>query len=208
MVKNKKQKMDKLVLFLIPIGVAVNFVAGQIASSLALPFYLDTIGTISIGALCGSIPGAIVGILSSMINGFADPVLLCFTPVNVIVGLLAGILSRKGFFKNTGKMLVAAIIFGIVGGVVSALITWGVYGFDFGIGPSSYVSIPLYKILHLNKFVCELIGSSAIDSIDKIISVVIMAGVFKSIPKRMVAKLPLGNQYIKDIIAEDEDDDF
>lgn len=208
MVKNKKQKMNKLVLFLIPIGVAVNFVTGQIASSLALPFYLDTIGTISIGALCGSIPGAIVGILSSMINGFTYPVLLCFTPVNVIVGLLAGILSRKGFFKNTGKMLVAAIIFGIVGGMMSALITWGVYGFDFGIGPSSYVSIPLYKILHLNKFVCELIGSSAIDTIDKVISVVIMVGVFKSLPKRMVAKLPLGNQYIKDIVAEDEDDDF
>lgn len=34
MAKTKKQKMDKLVLFLIPIGVAVNFVAGQIASSI------------------------------------------------------------------------------------------------------------------------------------------------------------------------------
>lgn len=207
MAKTKKQKMDKLVLFLIPIGVAVNFVAGQIASSLALPFYLDTIGTISIGALCGSIPGAIVGLLSSLINGFADPVPLCFTPVSVIIGLLAGVLSRKGFFKGIGKLIASAIIFGIVGGCVSALITWGVYGFDFGIGPSSYVSVPLYKIFHMNKFVCELIGSSSIDMVDKIISVIVMSGVLKASPSRMLAKLPLGRQYIKNAI-DDDDDDF
>ena len=34
MTKPKKQKMDKMVLFLIPIGVAINFVGGQIAGNL------------------------------------------------------------------------------------------------------------------------------------------------------------------------------
>ena len=38
--------MDKLTLFLIPIGVAVNFIGGQIAILLRLPLYLDSIGTI------------------------------------------------------------------------------------------------------------------------------------------------------------------
>ena len=31
---------------MIPLGVAINFVGGQIATSLGLPIYLDSIGTI------------------------------------------------------------------------------------------------------------------------------------------------------------------
>ena len=52
----KSMKMDKLTLFLIPIGVAVNFIGGQIAILLRLPLYLDGIGTIVVGALCGAFP--------------------------------------------------------------------------------------------------------------------------------------------------------
>ena len=38
---------------IIPVGVAVNFVGGQLASILKLPMYLDTIGTIFAAMLCG-----------------------------------------------------------------------------------------------------------------------------------------------------------
>lgn len=61
----KKKGIDKLTLFLIPIGVAVNFIGGQLAILLKLPLYLDAIGTIVVGALCGGIPGAIVGLVSN-----------------------------------------------------------------------------------------------------------------------------------------------
>ena len=60
----KSKKLDQLVLFLIPIGVAVNFVGGQIAILLRLPVYLDCIGTVVVGALCGVWPGILVGVIS------------------------------------------------------------------------------------------------------------------------------------------------
>ena len=66
--------MDKLTLFLIPIGVAVNFIGGQIAILLRLPLYLDSIGTIVVGALCGGIPGVIVGVISNVLNSITSPV--------------------------------------------------------------------------------------------------------------------------------------
>ena len=50
------KKIDKLAIFLIPIGVALNFIGAQIAMLLKLPVYLDAIGTIVVGALCGGIP--------------------------------------------------------------------------------------------------------------------------------------------------------
>ena len=41
-----KEDFSMLALLIIPVGVAVNFVGGQLASILKLPMYLDTIGTI------------------------------------------------------------------------------------------------------------------------------------------------------------------
>ena len=76
-----KKKMDKLALFLIPIGVAVNFVGGQIAGNLGFPVYLDSIGTISVGALCGGFPGALVGlVITGVVTIFLAPILKLESP--------------------------------------------------------------------------------------------------------------------------------
>ena len=48
-----KTDFSLLALLLIPIAVAVNFVGGQVAVLLKIPLYLDTIGTIMVGMLCG-----------------------------------------------------------------------------------------------------------------------------------------------------------
>ena len=48
-----KEDFSMLALLIIPVGVAVNFVGGQLASILKLPMYLDTIGTIFAAMLCG-----------------------------------------------------------------------------------------------------------------------------------------------------------
>lgn len=48
---------------MIPLGVAINYVGGQIASSLGLPIYLDSIGTVIVAAIMGPWVGAISGAL-------------------------------------------------------------------------------------------------------------------------------------------------
>ena len=48
--------VGKLTAFLIPVGIAVNVVGGQIALLLKLPIWLDGIGTILIGGICGLVP--------------------------------------------------------------------------------------------------------------------------------------------------------
>ena len=54
MTQNKRSIKDDftmLTILLIPIGVAVNVVGGNLASLLKLPMYLDTIGTIFTGII-------------------------------------------------------------------------------------------------------------------------------------------------------------
>ena len=40
---------------MIPLGVAINYVGGQIASSLGLPIYLDSIGTVIVAAISSKV---------------------------------------------------------------------------------------------------------------------------------------------------------
>ena len=57
-------KISRMVIFLIPVCIAINLVGGQLAIMLKLPVFLDAIGTIIAGALCGPVPGMMVGLRS------------------------------------------------------------------------------------------------------------------------------------------------
>jgi energy-coupling factor transport system substrate-specific component len=204
----QKNKIDKLSLFLIPIGIAVNFIGGQIALLLKLPLYLDAIGTIVVGALCGFVPGIIVGLVSNVLNSISDPITLFYAVLNVLFGIAAAYLSKRGVFKSFWKTLVSALLFAFIGGGLGSLMTWVLYGFDFGTGVSSVFAIPLHEALGLPKFLSQFIAEFGIDIFDKVLTVIAAFAVLKSIPTRFLAKLPLGRIYIKDEdLALDEEDE-
>ena len=201
-----KKTNNKLTLFLIPIGIAVNFVVGSIITLLKLPLYLDCIGTIIVGALCGAWPGVIVGLITNILNSIADPTILFYAPLNMAFGVLAAFLSKKGWFKNIWLTLVSSIFFALIGGGIGSLITWVVYGFDFGSGRTAIVSVPLYEALNVSKYVAQFIGETAIDWIDKIVTVIICFFILKGFPTRFLTKLPLGHIYISDELKKQEEE--
>lgn len=202
-----KIKIDKLSLFLIPIGIAINFIGGQIALLLKLPLYLDAIGTIVVGALCGFIPGIIVGLVSNVLNSISDPITLFYAILNILFGITAAYLSKKGVFKSFWKTLLSALLFAFIGGGLGSLLTWILYGFDFGTGVSSIFAIPLYEKLGLPKFLAQFVAEFGMDIFDKVLTVIAAFGILKAIPTRFLAKLPLGRIYIKDAdLALDEED--
>ena len=202
----KKKNNNKLTLFLMPIGIAVNFVVGSIITLLKLPLYLDCIGTIIVGALCGAWPAVIVGLITNILNALADPTILFYAPLNMAFGVLAAVLSKKGWFKSIVLTLVSSIFFALIGGGVGSLITWVVYGFDFGSGRTAIVSVPLYEALHVSKYIAQFIGETAIDWIDKIATVVICFLILKAFPTRFLTKLPLGSVYISDELKKQEEE--
>ncbi|NLL91554.1 MAG: hypothetical protein GX222_03935 [Ruminococcaceae bacterium] len=204
---NQKGKIDKLSLFLIPIGIAVNFIGGQIAILLKLPLYLDAIGTIVVAALCGYWPGIVVGLVSNILNAISSPTTLFYAPLNMAFAVVAVILSKRKWFKNFFKTVLSALFFALIGGGIGACITWLVYGFDFGSGVSAMFSIPLHQTLGLPKFVAQFIAETSIDVLDKVITVIAVFGVLKAIPMRFLAKLPLGRIYIKDAEMYEDDED-
>ena len=184
----------RLTIFMIPIGVAVNFVGGQIALLLKLPLYLDSIGTILVGATCGALPGALVGLLSNAINSITSPPTFAFAILNVLFGLLAGLLARYGVFKNWWKTLLSAIPFAFIGGFGGALITIYVLGGAAvgGIGIVVGALVSTGMAVNTANFVAQL----PIDVIDKVPTVLIVFAIISGIPRRLLVKLPLGGVYL------------
>jgi len=95
-------------LALMPIAIALNVVLGQtIGTALRMPIYLDSIGTILVGVLCGPLAGAATGILANVVWTFGlagtplgSPYAWPFAIVAAEIGLFAGLFGRAGFFRS------------------------------------------------------------------------------------------------------------
>jgi hypothetical protein len=90
---------------LIPVAIAINLAIGALIVALRLPIYLDSIGTVLVGALAGPWAGALTGILANLIwsilpvPGGAGPTIAFFAPVAGVIGLMAGFWASRGVFR-------------------------------------------------------------------------------------------------------------
>ena len=191
-----KEDFSMLALLIIPVGVAVNFVGGQLASILKLPMYLDTIGTIFAAMLCGPWVGAVTGGLANVVTGIANPVNFAFIPVNVIAGLVTGFLARKQMFSVWWKWLISMFVMAWVSIIVSAPIVVLVYGGVTGGGTSIITAAAMAA--GANIWAAFFGTEGVFQVLDRIISFLICWAVIKVIPPRTLVKFGCGSNYIKE----------
>ncbi len=124
------RQFDTRTIVLMPVAIAINIILGAtVANALKLPVYLDSIGTILVGALAGPIPGALTGFLSNMLWTYVIPPpfqngpAAAFAIVAAVIGLVAGVVGRMGWLRPRpnrafGQLAVGAVIsIGIVLGM-------------------------------------------------------------------------------------------
>ena len=124
------RQFDTRTLVLMPIAIAFNIILGQaVGSALKIPIYLDSIGTILVGAVAGPIPGALTGLLANLLWSYAVPppfhsdISGAFAIVAAAIGLLAGLFGRFGWLRprpNRGlaELAVGAVIsIGLIAGL-------------------------------------------------------------------------------------------
>ena len=94
---------------LMPVAIAINMAVGQIVATLRLPVYLDSIGTVLVGVICGPWAGALTGALANTILGLTiNPDFLPWWPVAAVIGLVSGICANYGLFKSWWRSLSVA----------------------------------------------------------------------------------------------------
>ena len=190
--KANKKKMSNMTKLLIPLAVAINMVAYNVLYSTTMVILGDSIGTILVGAICGPGPGAIVGVLSNLVNVVKNPVMIVMMPLNVAFGVVAGLLARKRIFNCLWKTILCTPIYGFIGGWLSGSIIFLAMGGDFwGNMASVFVGIPLFNA-GVPKYFAMAIGQLLFDCIDKVICLLIVYWIIKALPDRFLIKLPQG----------------
>src|SRR5688572_7236844 len=122
-----KQEFTTTTWVMIPVAIALNIAIGTLVTLLKIPLYLDSVGTVLVAVIAGPIAGLVTGLLSNLIwallPGPTQGWIAWFAPVAAVIGLLAGLWARNGWFKRSWKVLVAGLITGFVAALLSAPIS-------------------------------------------------------------------------------------
>lgn len=176
---------------LLPLAAALNVAGGWLAATLKAPLYLDSLGTILAAALGGPWAGvgtaAISNLLSALVGG---PLWLFFLPPALVVGFLAGLLARQGFFTAPLKAALLGLILGLAGASCAApIVTYALQGAS---GGGTDLLIAAFRALGWSPLQAVWAQSLASDPLDKILTALAVQAFIASMPLSLRASFPLG----------------
>jgi small-conductance mechanosensitive channel len=120
---SESEGLNSTSLALIPLAITLNIAVGQITQMLKIPVYLDSIGTVLVGALLGPWVALFTGALSNMIWTFSglpnSATAMNFAYVAAAIGVVAGFTGRAGLFMRESPRWLSAV----VGGTFMAAMT-------------------------------------------------------------------------------------
>jgi len=189
MLNHIKKDFNTMTWVLIPVAIAINIAIGEIVVLLKLPVYLDSIGTVLVGVICGPWAGAVTGALSNTIWGFAiDPNALPWWPVAFFIGYMAGRMAIWGFFKSWWKVIVTGFVVAITAAIISTPIAVYLYG---GITASGSSFITAY-LLQTGQGVFQAVFSTSflVEPVDKITTSMLAFAIVQGLSKRFIARFP------------------
>ena len=155
-------QFDTRTIVLMPIAIAINIILGAtVANALKIPIYLDSIGTILVGALAGPIPGALTGGLANLLWTYVLPPpfqngpAAAFAIVAAVIGVIAGLVARGGWLRprpnrplgqlGIGAAVTIAVIVGM--SYLAVLGYQEIFATEAGLGVESLTGDPIFVVL-------------------------------------------------------------
>lgn len=171
---------------MVAMAICINYIGGQLALALHLPIYLDSIGTILIGAMFGPAFGVLPPMISGILMAFTGDIYsLYFAPVGMILGLTAGFVLKR--IHSVGFMLLlSAFLITLPGTIVCAIINAILFGGVTSSGSSAIVAALSHTPLDLTGaiFVVQIFT----DYLDRVISLALVMIVLRKV-KPMLPKM-------------------
>jgi energy-coupling factor transport system substrate-specific component len=170
---------------LIPLGVAINLVGGEVAFRLSLPLYMDSIGTAIIAAIMGPFVGAVLGVLYNVINAIIGGNMMSalFGICNIATAFVVGFMAKKGKFKTVVHAIIATVGVALANALLGAPIAIVVYGGIQGSG----VDLVVAGFLALGNDILNaaFMARVPINLVDKGIAVFVAWLILKRLPANM-----------------------
>jgi energy-coupling factor transport system substrate-specific component len=112
-------------------GAILNTAFSFIAKGIEFPLFVDTIGTVTVAALFGLLPGIATAVLTHLFMELYDGFSFCCLPwVMCSVGsaVVVGVMRNMNRFRNLLDLLVAVILVTAANAVIGAIIATFLYG--------------------------------------------------------------------------------
>lgn len=165
-----KKKITTKALVIMALGVVLNIVLALISKAIGGNLlFLDTVGTIFVGAFLGPLPGVITGVATNLVNStFLGPTEIPFLLVNGVIGLIVGLIAKHKKDYN----IVTALVVGLILSIVAPLIGTPIAIFMFGglTGSGMDFVILWLKSTGQNLFSSVFIGKITANLVDKFVS--------------------------------------
>lgn len=189
--KRVQKDFSTMTWVLIPVAIAINLTVGQIVLVLKLPVYLDSIGTVLVGVICGPWAGALTGALSNIIAGMIlDPGWFPWFPVAAAIGATAGVMANIGYFKNWWKVAVTGFVIAIVATIVGTPISIIVFG---GLTASGSSLITAFLLETGKGIVASVLTTNFIaEPLDKIATSLLAFAIIDGLSTRYLSRFPNG----------------
>ena len=189
--RNQHRRKQPFFLILCIAGLLVNYLLAHLATSLKLPLYLDNIGSALAAALGGYIPGIIVGFFTNLINGIGDYTTAYYGSLTALIAIASAWFASKDFysFKKPWRLLAVIAVFALIGGGLGSVLTWVLYGFEFGSGLSTPLALRIHNAGVTSEFFSQLTADLLIDLVDKTITVLSVALVLHILPASIRERL-------------------
>jgi energy-coupling factor transport system substrate-specific component len=192
---------------LMAVGIGINVILGQtVTAALKIPIYLDSIGTILVGVLCGPIAGALTGGLGNLLWSYVIPPPFQYQPAAafaitaVAIGVIAGVLGRAGFLRpRPNRPLAELLVGGAVTVALVALLAWlaaqaytRIFETEISFFPDPATVDPLFVVL--GYLALALVGLAVVGLFalllvrrDLTAAYVVVAGVFTGIVAALIS---------------------
>ena len=183
--------MNPRLLALIPTCVALNVVLGRIVSELALPIFLDTVGTVTATALAGPVAGIITGLTSQGLAALTSGQMmwLAFAPIQILIAVVAGTAAQRSGFGNAASALLWGALCGVLGGLVSAIISYFMFG--GATTPGITALNAAFRYLKFELSTAVTLSSIIADVLDKALTFAFAGAVLRALPIRLASRFPL-----------------
>ena len=173
----------RIALVFVPVGIGINIVGGLLATTLKLPVFLDTLGTILTAAILGPWWGALAGGTTNVIMSLSAPMDMWFALVNIMVGLVVGFVSMKFGFTRWVVVAATGAVLAIASPILGTTIAKYVYGgltggvLDVFVGGLMKAGSDVFTAAFIPRVWSNLI--------DKVLSVFVVWAIIRALPSNL-----------------------
>ena len=195
--KSSRTKSLLLLLLTVVIGLGLNFLGRLLNSIFGLPLYLDNVGTILTALTGGIVPCITVGFFSNILNGLNDATSMYYSVISILIAAAAVECTKRRMMTRVPHVLLSVLFFALIGGVGGGILTWLIYGGDFGEGYAVDLAARLRQSLPIGYFSSNMLAIFLVDLVDK--AVVTAAGVllYLAIPPKWLVELRRQGWYLR-----------